>query len=265
MGKPGFFFFTGDWVKDTSCLSLETQGAWIRALCLLHEHDGEVTWPVFSFAYFWGTSHENALRLLTQLELTRVANVEWQDSNKTVAKLINRRMQRTAQDREQKKEYIRQVRSEAGKKGMASRYNKANSLLNPSLNLLLSNSEENKNSLLPGDVSDQRSRTVITWPDESLWLKEFLETEARNLVSTPNGTLIDLRWWNSVSETCGGLSLPFLRTEFNRISAWLTENPSRSPAKPSGWKRFIRNWLERAHDMERRKAHAQARRINSHR
>lgn len=113
-------------------------------------------------------------------------------------------------------------------------------------------------------VSPQRreeaSRSAV-WPTESLWLKEFLETEARNLVPAPNGTLIDPRWWDAVSETCGGLSLPFLRTEFSRISAWLTENPRRSPAQPRGWKRFIRTWLERAHERERRIPNANPRRF----
>lgn len=262
MAKPGFFFFTGDWVKDTSCLSLEAQGAWIRSLCLLHEHDGQVTWPVFSFGNYWGVSVENALCILTQLELTQVANVEWLDSNKTVAKLINRRMVRAAEARRLKAEHIHKVRSEAGKKGMAVRYNKPNALLNPSLNLLNLNSESNKNYSLPGDVSDKRSRTAITsWPDDALWLKGFLETTARNLVATPNGTLLDHAWWNSVSETCGGLSLQFLTVEFNRMSAWLRENPSRSPATSRGWKRFVRRWLEKAHEHERRFGNAQPRRF----
>lgn len=123
MGKPGFFFYTGDWIKDTSCLALEAQGAWMRALCLLYEHGGEVTWPVFSFAQFWGVSNDNALCILTQLELTRVANVEWQNSGKTVAKLSNRRMVRDVQKREQ----LREVRREAGRRGAWQKWHSSSS------------------------------------------------------------------------------------------------------------------------------------------
>lgn len=223
-------------------------------LCLLYEHDGEVNWPVSAFGQYCGISEEVAHHVLEELELTNVANVEWQNPNKSITKLSNRRMVRAVQHRE----HIKVVRSAAGKKGMAKRYQNYQPSSSTSSSLSL-NSDSSKKNYLPRDVSAKPSRsgTSADWPDDSLWLKDFLETQ--RYVTTPNGTLMNPVWWNSVSETCGGLVREWLETEFARISAWLVENPSRSPASPKGWKRFIRHWLEKAHDMERRKAYADTR------
>lgn len=260
MSKPGFYFYYGDWKKDVTCLTLDAQAAYLHWLGgPLHQNGGQVTWPITAFASYVGSSEEMARGYLHQLELTNVAIVEWQNDGKTIAKLGNRRMIREAE----KDLEIKEKRSEAGKKGACSRWQKCASSSSESYSLNL-NSESYKNNSLPGVVAEKPPRSAIpTWPDDAAWLKGFLETEACNLVPTPNETLLDPRWWNSVSETCGGLSLPFLRAEFNRISAWLTENPSRSPAKPTGWKRFIRTWLERAHERERRQANASPRQFGT--
>lgn len=270
MSKPGFFFYTGDWLKKTRMLSLQARGAWIDLLSFMDERRprGRIKLNIDQYAGILGCSSEIAAGILLELESQGVADVSptLQDvtfplrvtANNFFVTVESRRMLREEKDRESNR-----VRQKRHRESRQSNGAVTPPLLNPSPSpsLLSLNSENNsENYSLPGDVSNKRSRTA-TWPEDSLWLKSFLENEARNLVPTPNGTLLDPRWWNSVSETCGGLSLPFLTTEFNRMSAWLTENPSRSPAKPKGWKRFIRTWLERAHERERRQANAPARRI----
>jgi hypothetical protein len=124
---------------------------------------------------------------------------------------------------------------------------------------LPSETDFKKNHKNDSPTSSKKLSSVPTpWPDDSLWLKDFLETQ--RYVTPPAGTLMNPDWWNSVSETCGGLVREWLETEFARMSAWIAENPRRSPASPVGWKRFVRHWLEKAHDIERRKAYAQPKR-----
>ena len=153
MSKPGFFLYTGDWLKDTSLLTLEAQGAWMRWLCLLHEHNGEVTLPIEVLGRYCGiTDHDITRGILHQLEITRVAEIEWLDtaqktnkqvllvtkSNNALTKLSCRKMT----DSIKKAETISKVRGEAGKKGMENRYNKTNKTNNlpspsPSPSLLI--------------------------------------------------------------------------------------------------------------------------------
>lgn len=123
MAKPGFFLYTGDWIKDTRVLSAEAKGCWIDSLCFLHDHGGIVTWPITAFANFWSVSTEIATKILEELGSSRVADVEWQNDRKTIAKLRNRRMVRELDYRKQ----ISLFRSEAGKKGNAKRWQKSHS------------------------------------------------------------------------------------------------------------------------------------------
>jgi len=121
LSKPGFFFYPGDWMKDTACLTLDCQGAYLRWLCgPLLQHGGQVAWPVSAFANYVGTTEEIARSMLHQLELTNVAIVEWQNDGKSMAKLSNRRLVREAENRQR----VSVVRSDVGKKGAAKRWQK---------------------------------------------------------------------------------------------------------------------------------------------
>jgi hypothetical protein len=103
-------------------------------LCLLNDNNGEVTWPVSAFAQFCGIGEELTRSILLQLELTGVANVEWQtlaNDSKGMAKLSNRRMVRAGQNQQQ----ISMVRSEAGKKGAEKKWQKWQPSSSSSLNL----------------------------------------------------------------------------------------------------------------------------------
>jgi hypothetical protein len=146
MSKPGFFLYTGDLIKDTNCLTLDAFGAWVKLLCVLTETQGTITQSFETYAHFWSVSNEVARGIIHQLEVTGVADVEYifacgypvdnpvdnsvdnfSDNVKmakmanawqNMAKISNRRIVRNAQ----KKERIRQIRREAGKKGAWQRW-----------------------------------------------------------------------------------------------------------------------------------------------
>ncbi len=86
------------------------------------------------------------------------------------------------------------------------------------------------------------------WLPEDLWLKELVESQTL----VPANYLLDSPWWDSVAETCGGIDKEFLGREFARMAAWCIENASRKPSSRAGWKRFVRGWLERAHEKARK-------------
>ena len=106
--------------------------------------------------------------------------------------------------------------------------------------------EKNTKSILP--LSQQSATTV--WPESDLWILRFLETQG--LLSLPPTALKDPRWWEQVSYTTNGIDLQFLEKEFAKMGAWVGENPRRVPTKDAGWKRFVRGWLERSYERERR-------------
>ncbi len=89
-------------------------------LCILHEHNGMVSWPVTAYARFWGISDQQASEILDELASTRVANVEWQSDDKIIANLSNRRMVREFK----KSNETSEVRAEAGRAGAAARWQK---------------------------------------------------------------------------------------------------------------------------------------------
>lgn len=109
-----------------------------------------------------------------------------------------------------------------------------------------------------------KKNNAAAWPDDAQWLHDFLTTQHH--ITPPNGTLLDYSWWESVSVTAGGLNIRTLETEFARMAAWIMENRSSTPASPTGWKRFVRRWLERTYERERKvKYAAQTKRYgNSH-
>ncbi len=63
--------------------------------------------------------------------------------------------------------------------------------------------------------------------------------------------LDDDNWWNATSHAVGGINMHVLDREFGKIEAYLIEHPRKRP-QPRGWKRFVRTWLQKAHEYERK-------------
>jgi len=63
--------------------------------------------------------------------------------------------------------------------------------------------------------------------------------------------LDDDNWWNATSHAVGGINMQVLDKEFGKIEAYLIEHPRKRP-QPRGWKRFVRTWLQRAYEYERK-------------
>jgi len=66
----------------------------------------------------------------------------------------------------------------------------------------------------------------------------------------PLDPLNDNEWWNDISWSCNNPSNAWLTREFAKMHAWRKENPLRAPR--TGWKRFVRGWLERTYAQERK-------------
>ena len=111
--------------------------------------------------------------------------------------------------------------------------------------------DNNANALFPGATNSHPngSEPVASgWPDSDRWLLGYLETQTiLTIIDLP----LDHRWWDSVSIACSGISESFLDVQFAKMQSWLIENPARKPT-PRGVRRFVRTWLERAHEKERR-------------
>lgn len=101
-------------------------------------------------------------------------------------------------------------------------------------------------------VSEKKAvRKPPEWPGDALWLKTFiLEDES---VPFERKDLLDFEWWERVSEAINGIpSEDRLRSYFGTMAAWLLENPGRGPRPGVGTQRFVRNWLTKEYDRERR-------------
>lgn len=92
--------------------------------------------------------------------------------------------------------------------------------------------------------------TVDEWGDDQ-WLYILLKNQ-KYLNGEYKSMLFDHDWWNVVSMAVNGISEEWLNTEFAKMKAWMIEKPTRVPTK-RGIKRFVRGWLERAYERERRK------------
>jgi hypothetical protein len=84
------------------------------------------------------------------------------------------------------------------------------------------------------------------------WVCEFL-TERQKDFPLNLDYLFDLKWWEATSEILNGLpSREWLNEQFGRMKVWFLENPRRVPSAP-GMRRFVRTWLERGIEQNRRK------------
>jgi len=66
----------------------------------------------------------------------------------------------------------------------------------------------------------------------------------------PLESLNDNEWWNDISWSCNNPSNAWLTREFAKMHAWIKENPAKAPR--SRWQRFVRTWLERTYEQERK-------------
>lgn len=120
----------------------------------------------------------------------------------------------------------------------------------PSLEPSVREDKDNNSASLLFRRAGKKTPASPIWADSDLWLKHFLEDANENILTVITIPM-DPKWWDSVSISCGGIDEVFLRIQFAKMQSWLIENPKRKPT-PRGVKRFIRTWLERAHEHERR-------------
>lgn len=98
MGQVGFFFYPGDWNKDTRVLTLQCRGAWIDLLGELWEHGGYVRWMLSDYARFWGCDVQTADAVVRDLSRLNTANVTWHEDGSVTVE--SRRIKRESSIRE---------------------------------------------------------------------------------------------------------------------------------------------------------------------
>lgn len=82
-------------------------------------------------------------------------------------------------------------------------------------------------------------------------LRDLLRQFAATL---PFDVLDNQAYWVRLSYVTEVDDLRFLERELGKLTSWLAENPRRVPKIPPGWQRFVRVWLTRAFEQERRHA-----------
>jgi len=99
-----------------------------------------------------------------------------------------------------------------------------------------------KNSVPSAKTTAYQPLTEETWPGLRALITGF---------NLPIIYLDDENWWNATSHAVGGINMQVLDKEFGKIEAYLIEHPRKRP-QPRGWKRFVRTWLQRAYEYERK-------------
>jgi hypothetical protein len=97
---------------------------------------------------------------------------------------------------------------------------------------------------------------------EDDWLRSvLLDYEVVNFAA-----LNDDAWWIDVSQPLETVfNRAWMNTEMSKISAYLRENPQKKPASVRGWKKFVRGWLHRSYEYQRRFANGTTNRHTSRR
>lgn len=288
---PSFPFYPSDYLRDTRVLSLAAKGAWSDLLCFMWgaQNRGSLTSTVVGYSRMIGATVEQTVAVLNEIIETGTCDAFADDTRQTrlvtiggvpkeieessvtssVTKtdnvtigngkvtLICRRMFR--QENERKNTALR-VQKFRERQCNATRNGTSNGAVTMtdtssssfSSNYTVTNTESTNVLSLPQQKKTSIAAIHPHWPAADTWLKNFLEQQASVPVSFTY--LNDPAWWEEVSTVSGGLDLDFLTAEFSRMGAWLRENPQRAPAGQRGWKRFVRTWLERAHERARRYA-----------
>lgn len=87
------------------------------------------------------------------------------------------------------------------------------------------------------------------WPPEDEWLRKLISEQT--IFAHAIVQLTDFAWWEDVAAAINGIDPGFIQPEFAKMSAWVRENPGRKPTA-KGCRRFVRSWLERAREQQRR-------------
>ena len=254
MGKlPAFWFYPGDWIQDTRCLSLAAKGAWIDILCAMWRSPtrGSLSLPIIGWVRLISASVDQTEAIISELVDMQICNTVT-DHNKNIT-LTNRRMVREEKERQQNVD--RQKKFREKQQGKTLQKEPSNGKSNADVISLLQSSSSssvlNTNKPLMQNAGKNIPHSA-GWPEEDLWLCEFLKS--RDLFTRHgyvSDGLLDYTYWDNVSQIVHGLSKEFLEPEFARISTWFDDNPGRKPTQ-RGLRRFIKGWIERAHNKERR-------------
>ena len=106
------------------------------------------------------------------------------------------------------------------------------------------------NAPTPSRATKQQPFDGSDWPDEGKALYAWLATQD---VLTRVQAPLHFAWWAKLTYVIGFPSVSWLSKEFAKMELWLSENPKRKP-RPAGTSAFLRHWLERSYDKERRYA-----------
>ena len=89
------------------------------------------------------------------------------------------------------------------------------------------------------------------WPSEDLWLKGMIK--GQTFFTNPQQVkLLDYSWWEDVDEIVSGINPEFIKKQFAEMRLWKKDNGQRWPTE-RGIRKFVKGWLTRAKEMERRK------------
>ena len=113
---------------------------------------------------------------------------------------------------------------------------------------------------LPKEIHKNVSSSVLlkqepsdAWDASMFYVRDFLQNGAPPLTNPQ--LILDNDWWVDVFDAVNGFDLAFLKKEFAVMSAWLQEHPRRRPLPNSkSVKTFVRGWLTRSKEKERRYA-----------
>lgn len=105
----------------------------------------------------------------------------------------------------------------------------------------------------PADEEDAEAAALSVW---------LANQQVLTVIIPP----LDFDWWCDMSYVLNGLpSLDWLEQKYAKMQMWLKENPRKKPSTPKGVSRFVRGWLERDFDRERRqRTHTPAKEIHIH-
>lgn len=163
MSNPGFYFYTGDWLKDTRVLPLALKGAWIDLLCVMNEHGGEICWTPDDLAQFWQVEGRIGADFVRDLSRLNTADVTFESQG--LIRIVCRKMKNAALEKEnarlrKQKERQRKHKKRHGHGDVTEMSSVSSS--SSSLNLNLSYPKKDK----------KESLTLPDWLPETAW-KQF--------------------------------------------------------------------------------------------
>jgi hypothetical protein len=101
----------------------------------------------------------------------------------------------------------------------------------------------------------------LPWPDEDQAFAEWLTTQPLLTAIRPP---VDFEWWRDMSYVINGLpTIEWLERQYAKMQMYCKEKPQKKPT-PKGTSRFVRNWLERAYNDERRQAAVRPKEVHIH-